>query len=237
MYNQYDDTGNDSQSDETAKLMAALIKMLGLGPRNDYEDDQNAPASENYHGLNPKDEYFSNILAQNELGQQQQRQQARTNSNPNQQFGEGSNLMDMLRRRESSGNYGAINNLGYTGAYQFGAPALETVGYLRKGAGRQGNRALDNPANWTIPGGKQAFLSNKELQDEAMRKLMQANRSSLERQGIINENTSPQIINAMLSAAHIAGPGGVKALMQGQNRKDAYGTDAQEYYNMGLKAR
>jgi hypothetical protein len=153
---------------------------------------------------------------------------------PYKRFGTGSTLMDALRQRESGGNYKSQNTLGYTGAYQFGAPALETVGYLKPGVGRQGNQALNNPQNWSIPGGKQAFLANKELQDAAMRKLMESNRKTLTKMGLIKPGMSEKVINAMLAAAHLAGPGGVKALLSGKNRRDAYGTGAQEYYNLGL---
>lgn len=144
-------------------------------------------------------------------------------------------LMSALRQRESGGNYGAQNNLGYTGAYQFGAPALETVGYLRPGTGRRGNEALHDPANWTIPGGREAFLSNKELQDMAMKKLMASNQQRLKSMGLVNQQTPPNVLNAMLAAAHLAGPGGVKALLSGRNRRDAYGTPASEYYNLGFR--
>ena len=144
-------------------------------------------------------------------------------------------LMSALRHRESGGNYGAQNNLGYSGAYQFGAPALETVGYLRQGAGRLGNQALNDPANWTIPGGKEAFLANKELQDMAMQKLMASNKQRLQSMGLVNKQTPSNVLNAMLAAAHLAGPGGVKALLSGRNRRDAYGTPASEYFNLGLR--
>lgn len=158
--------------------------------------------------------------------------------NYNENFGaDGNDLMSDLRHRESGGNYGAVNKLGYSGAYQFGAPALEDLGYLRPGSSRHGNKALNNPMNWTIPGGKEAFLANRELQDTAMRRFMDLNRSKLQKMGLINANTSPQRINAMLAAAHLAGPGGVKSLLAGRNLRDAFGTGAQEYFNLGMRAR
>jgi hypothetical protein len=146
-------------------------------------------------------------------------------------------LMSKLRQRESSGNYGAKNSLGYSGAYQFGAPALETVGLLRKGAGKLGNKALNNPDNWTIPGGYKQYMSNPAIQDQAMKQLMASNRKQLEKMGFINKNTPTQAINGMLAAAHIAGPGGVKKMFSGANPRDAYGTGAREYYNLGRGAK
>jgi hypothetical protein len=142
-------------------------------------------------------------------------------------------LMSKLRQRESRGNYGITNSLGYTGAYQFGAPALETVGLLKPGAGKLGNKALKNLANWTLPGGLQEYLSNPVIQDEAMRRLMNANKSTLTKMGLINRHTPEQDVNGMLAAAHLAGPGGVRKMMRGANPRDAYGTGAREYFNLG----
>ena len=39
-------------------------------------------------------------------------------------------LRKNLKQRESSGNYQAVNGLGYAGAYQFGAPALVDTGQM-----------------------------------------------------------------------------------------------------------
>ncbi len=144
-------------------------------------------------------------------------------------------LMSRLRHRESGGNYGAVNKLGYTGAYQFGAPALETVGFLKPGAGKYGNKALNNPENWTIPGGLEQYKANPAIQDEAMRRLMSSNKQILTKMGLINQNTSPQDVNGMLAAAHLSGPGGVKKMMRGGNPRDAFGTGAREYYNLGRR--
>jgi hypothetical protein len=145
-------------------------------------------------------------------------------------------LMEMLRQRESGGNYGAQNSLGYQGGYQFGAQALEDLGLLKPWTSRMGNAAMNDPNNWTIPGGLDAFLSNPQLQDEAMRAYMEHNRRQLEQTGLINPDTSPEEVNAMLAAAHLGGIGGVKAMMRGQNRRDAYGTGVRDYYNMGLRS-
>ena len=156
------------------------------------------------------------------------------NAKYNPYSGQGNPLMEMLRHRESGGNYGAQNNLGYQGGYQFGAAALEDLGLLHPGTSRGGNAAMNNPNNWTIPGGLEAFLSNPQLQDEAMKAYMEHNRRQLEQTGLINPDTSPEEVNAMLAAAHLGGVGGVKAMKRGHNRRDAYGTSIRDYYRMGL---
>jgi hypothetical protein len=43
-------------------------------------------------------------------------------------------LFSVLRQRESSNNYQAVNQLGFVGAYQFGAALLMDLGYLKKSA-------------------------------------------------------------------------------------------------------
>jgi len=67
-------------------------------------------------------------------------------------------LKDALLFRESSGDYSKVNDIGYAGGFQFGAQALETIGYLKKGSSGAGNSALDDPSNWTGKGG----VSSKE---------------------------------------------------------------------------
>jgi len=146
------------------------------------------------------------------------------------------NLMDILRNRESGNNYKAVNNLGYLGGYQFGAKALEDIGFLSKGASKAGNKALNNPKNWTIPGGRDAFLNNPTIQDSAMRKFMARNQQTLTKMGLIKENTPQHIINGMLAAAHLGGPGNVKNYLKGINFRDAYGTPVSEYFKMGMQA-
>jgi hypothetical protein len=148
----------------------------------------------------------------------------------------GKDLMSLLKQRESGGRYGIENTLGYSGAYQFGAGALETVGLLKKGAGKKGNKALNDASNWTLPGGKKEFLSNPAIQDAAMQRLMASNKATLQKMGVINKYTTPQQVNALLAASHLAGPGGAAKAHKGYGRKDAYGTSSLDYYKMGLGA-
>lgn len=141
-----------------------------------------------------------------------------------------------IRQRESSNNYGAENSYGYTGAYQFGAQALEDVGMLKPGASKGGNKAMNDPNNWTIPGGKDAFVSNQQLQDQAMLKLLETNKNRLAQAGIIDDNTPPDQVNGLLAVMHLKGMDGVMKLRQGQQTRDGYGTSTGEYYNIGSKA-
>ena len=92
---------------------------------------------------------------------------------------------------ESSGNYKAVNRLGYVGKYQFGWSALKWVGI----------------------NSKRTFLNNPALQDEAFEKLISLNKWVLK--DYIAEYNG-QIIagiqvteSGMIAAAHLGGAGNV----------------------------
>lgn len=151
--------------------------------------------------------------------------------------GTGESLEDILGARESSGNPKSINTLGFAGKFQFGAPALETVGFLKKGKGRLGNKAMRNPENWAIPGGFEAYLNNPALQDVAMKRLMASNEAALRKRGAITKDTPRNVINGLLASAHLSGVGGAIKAMKGIPVRDAYGTSNIDYYRMGMRAR
>ena len=140
---------------------------------------------------------------------------------------------DTLGQRESSGNYEAVNDLGYLGKYQFGPASLEDAGLLKKGASKSGLKGLDDPSNWTNEGGKQGFLKDKKLQEKIMKKHTERNKKRLEKMGVIGPNSSPADIAGYLSTSHLLGTGGARDLSQGKSGADAYGTTASEYFNLG----
>ena len=135
-----------------------------------------------------------------------------------------------IGEKESGGNYKAVNTLGYLGKYQFGAMALQDMGLVKKGTTLKG---LDNPSNWTIEGGKQAFLNNTQLQEDTMLRYTKQNFRTLNRIGVINKDSSPQEMAGYLAAAHLLGPGGAKQLSQGKIGADAYGTSSATYFKVG----
>jgi len=135
-----------------------------------------------------------------------------------------------IGQRESRGNYRAENTLGFIGKYQFGAAALEDAGLLNPGSSKKGTnkQIINNPANWTLKGGKEAFLSNPQLQERVMRDLTNRNLRTLRRLKVVTAESSSSDIAGYLGAAHLIGAGGVakKGLAGG----DAYGTKASEYF-------
>lgn len=152
---------------------------------------------------------------------------------------------DFVRTKESGtpgGNYGIENQFGYIGAYQFGAQALQAQGLIKPGVvtdysklGAAGHKALlDNPDNWTIPGGKQAYLSNKQLQDQAFDRLSEQNFNVLSKKGVITPDTPPDQIAGYGAASHLLGAG---AVANGKLTKtDANGTSGAAYFKGASKA-
>lgn len=144
-----------------------------------------------------------------------------------------SSYAQTVGQRESGGDYKAVNTLGFLGKYQFGAAALEDMGLIKKGASKGGNKVLNDSSNWTIEGGKEAFLNNAALQEQTMANYTKQNFRSLKRLGVVNEETPPEKVAGYLASAHLVGPGGAAALSRGEVRKDAYGTSAQSYFKLG----
>lgn len=131
---------------------------------------------------------------------------------------------------ESGNRYDAVNSLGYLGKYQFGALALQDVGLVKQGTTLKG---LDDPNNWNIAGGKQAFLKNPELQEKTFQKYTYLNYTTLNRINVIKADSPPDQVAGFLAAAHLVGPVGAKQLMIGVDTADAYGSKASRYYASG----
>ncbi|MFI2743433.1 peptidoglycan-binding protein LysM [Zhouia sp. PK063] len=119
---------------------------------------------------------------------------------------------EALGFKESRGNYGAINQLGYLGKYQFGASTLRVIG-------------IDN-VNF--------FLNNPELQERAFIANLERNKWVLRKD--IKRSVGKTIAgikvteSGILAAAHLAGPGNVKSFLRhGVGFKDANGASIRYY--------
>ncbi len=121
-------------------------------------------------------------------------------------------LYDMAKR-ESSNRYDVVNQFGYMGAYQFGSNTLKSLGYDIS---------------------KEEFLSNPALQEEAMIKLLKANKHTLRRQ---IKKYDGKLVNGvlvtesgLLAAAHLVGAGTVrKWVRNGKKYTDGNGVDLTSY--------
>ena len=121
-------------------------------------------------------------------------------------------LYDMAER-ESSNRYDVVNQYGYMGAYQFGSQTLKNLGYKVT---------------------REEFLSDPILQEEAMLKLLKANKHTLRRQ---IKKYDGKLVNGvlvtesgLLAAAHLGGAGSVKKWFRtGKVRRDGNGVKITSY--------
>lgn len=161
-------------------------------------------------------------------------------------------LRSYIREKESGNRYsgGKVddNGFGYSGAYQFGAQALQSQGLIKQGIvtdygslGRtQAERAaahsalMNDPNNWTIKGGKQTFLQSREIQDRAFDRLADQNYRTLKNAGIIKDGDPPDKVAGYLSAAHLKGAGSI--IKNGVTGVDGLGTSAESRYLGAAKA-
>lgn len=159
-----------------------------------------------------------------------------------------------LRMRESGGNPTIVNQLGYAGLYQFGAPRLADMGVYQPGPGESldtwSKTPKDAPGKWTgtfnIPGFPEVktladFLKNPAAQEAAykvhdakMGEEIKAN--GLDRfigQNVGGITVTPEGIKNMI---HLAGAGGAKRVLESggaDNPRDANGTGALDYLRLG----
>lgn len=145
------------------------------------------------------------------------------------------NLKQAMLKRESNGDYTITNQLGYVGGYQFGSQALETLGYLKEGSSKGGNKALNDPNNWTGKNGLNSvedFKTNTAAQDLAFEENADFNLGRLESLGVIDSDTTESDIAGYIAASHLLGAGGARDL----DSEDANGTSGREYFDLGSKA-
>ena len=147
-------------------------------------------------------------------------------------------FLDALGERESGGDYGVVNTLGYLGKYQFGELALIDVGYYT---------ADGTPANdwrtgyWTGKEGvesKADFLADGAAQEHAIRAYMKLQWAYLGE----TQRYAGQVIggiaiteSGLLAGAHLLGAGAVAAFLDAgavAPPKDAYGTAITEYMTL-----
>jgi hypothetical protein len=152
---------------------------------------------------------------------------------------------EMIGYTESRGQYGITNDLGFLGKYQFGAAALETLGYLKTGAskkvksGESQRPVVDDPTNWLNGYTKEKFLSDQRAQDEAFTRMTNMNLRILKDAGVITGESTAQEIAGYLAGAHLGGAGGVIKYHRsggGYNPSDVNGTSIDRYIQYGKNA-
>jgi hypothetical protein len=155
-------------------------------------------------------------------------------------------LADAIGKKESGSipggkqNYAITNQIGYVGKYQFGAAALQTLGYVRNPtpfAARK-NSELSTDI-WTGKNGVNSlddWKANKNnCQEIANFELLKSNYKSLT-PNTINTTGEKGQAAGYLAVAHLLGPGGSRKLKNGEVGKDANGTTGTQYYAIGANA-
>lgn len=124
-------------------------------------------------------------------------------------------FLNAIGHRESTNRYDVVNKWGYMGRYQFGKSTLRGLGYDVS---------------------KKEFLSNPELQEEAMLSLLTHNKEKLQKYiDIFDGKTINGIYiteSGILAAAHLGGQGSVKRYFRnGKVFRDGNGTKITSYMN------
>ena len=149
-----------------------------------------------------------------------------------------------LLARESSGLYAHPGNqYGYFGGYAFGAESLAIVGLVKQAAfddaprhvrnGTDQTAFLNNPSNWQLRGGKQAFLHDNLLQDRAVSVLANTNIADGFKSRVLLESQQEKIAG-FAAAAHLKGlTAAISWYGRGQDSSDSNGTNTSDYAAMG----
>jgi hypothetical protein len=122
-------------------------------------------------------------------------------------------FLDAIGHRESTNRYDVVNPWGYMGRYQFGKSTLKGLGYDVS---------------------RKEFLSNPELQEEAMMALLNHNKEKLQKYiDVFDGKTINGIYiteSGILAAAHLGGQGSVKRYFKnGKVFRDGNGTKITSY--------
>ena len=134
-------------------------------------------------------------------------------------------FVEALGQRESGGHYGAFNDIGYIGKFQFGEAALQDTGYY---LGDSTSNTNDWTGSWTGLDGVRSlsdFMHNVFAQEAAVRSLMMRNWQTLERihaTDYLGEVAGGVSVTAsgLLAGAHLGGPGAVKRYLRTDGREN-----------------
>jgi hypothetical protein len=167
---------------------------------------------------------------------------------------QGASIGPQLAMAESGGRADAVNQFGYAGRYQFGAPRLADLGVYKPGAGenlQEWSRAPGNAAGkWTgefsIPGFPQVktlqdFLGNEKAQEAVMQAQVQRANQEIDARGMdrfLGQTIGGTVVTraGLQAMIHLGGPGSAQAFLEtgGQtNPVDANGTTVGAYLKMG----
>lgn len=159
-----------------------------------------------------------------------------------------------LRQRESGGIPTKVNQFGYAGLFQFGAPRLADMGVYQPGAGESldtwSKTGRDVPGKWTgtfnIPGFPEVktlkdFLANPAAQEAAYKIHDAKMEQEIKANGLdrfIGQNVAgiPITLDGVKNMMHLGGAGGARRALESGGTdvaRDANGTSVLDYARMG----
>lgn len=133
---------------------------------------------------------------------------------------------------ESRGRLNPSGNESYLGMYQIGLEGLMDIGWIRKTAPRN-RSSLYNDSYWTIPGGYKAFISSRELQDQAFVLYTQKNIDYLSAKPGWSKLSFQDKVLAVAMSHNGGHSAGWKAL-QGKDSRDGNNTSRQKYGRVAM---
>lgn len=140
--------------------------------------------------------------------------------------------IECLGKLESGNVYTIKNTLGYLGRWQFGAAALEDLGFLKKGCYRKYKNSMPTKC-WTGKShtySKYGFLRVREAQDLAIKLNFELNYKRLMSKKVLTKHSSQIEIAQGLFVAHLLGANGAYDYFKKNiNKSDGYGTKASDY--------
>lgn len=142
-----------------------------------------------------------------------------------------------IGKSESGGKYDIVNSIGFVGKYQFGYPALQDGGYVKKSCGS--NAQMRNPNNWIGKDGIDSldkFLATPSVQESAMCAYTRRNYKTLCNIKTVSTQSTAEEVAGLLAVSHLLGAGGAKAWWGGSTKTDQYGTTGDNYFAKGKYA-
>ena len=139
---------------------------------------------------------------------------------------------EALGKRESGGDYKAVNSLGYMGKWQFGMARMCDLGYTDR---RPGTTDFTNESfEWKQGYSQEYFLNTPDLQERIFKQHVQDLVERIQRTFFASLGQKVGNITFTLSGGvagtHLGGIGGVRRFINGDNApEDAFGTSVAEY--------
>ncbi len=141
----------------------------------------------------------------------------------------------ILGKRESGNDYSRKERKygNYLGRWQFGATALASVGFVKRGTSNRGTRRNSTWTGRLGVNGRKDWLSNKNnCQDIAMKEFTRMNYKYILNSGTVKRSSKKDYVAGMLATSHLLGAGAAKKLSRGRDGHDGNGTRGSTYLRM-----